>query len=98
MDDANIICEGYRLQIYSWCHTKRMIDGTPPAYPSFGLTMTKILKDAFLWQTTHIRHSGSNLGTSQQEETNLSRGSLRLRLFPLLVPNFMTKYHFFLFH
>ena len=44
----NIICEGYGLQIYSWCHTKKGIGRALSVNPSFGLTTTKILKDVFL--------------------------------------------------
>ncbi len=33
-----IISEGYRLQIYSWFHTKRMVGGAPP----IGMTTTEI--------------------------------------------------------
>ena len=45
-----------RLQntIYSRCHTKRGIGGKGPANPSFGMTMSKILKDPFLWHTSHL--------------------------------------------
>ena len=42
----NTISEGCRLQIYSWCHTKRRIDNAMPANPSFDVTSTKIFKVA----------------------------------------------------
>ncbi len=41
------IYEMYRFQIYGLCHPKRQIGRALPAKPSFNMTTTEIIKDAF---------------------------------------------------
>ncbi len=39
------------LRVYSRCHTKRRIGWSLPADPSYGMTMTKILRRLFPWHS-----------------------------------------------
>ncbi len=43
---------GYKPS-YSVSHTKRRFDGAPPANPSFGTTVTKLLKAVIMLYVTH---------------------------------------------
>ncbi len=66
----NIICDRCRLQIYSWCHTKRGIGRAVAAIPCFIMT-TKILKRRVLQHATHYENHAKNLIETSQDRRKI---------------------------
>ncbi len=73
----NIICEGYRLQIYSWCYTKRRIS---EAWPTIFLLLWQWQRGVFgimVITPSWMRKTRETVG--ETPETQRTRETLRTR-------------------